>query len=216
MAIVWHASKLVMACLIAEALGQCPEGNIVIGPPADRTFSGKVEVGGDSTKYVLLDDNPDRPGSTGIHILAGCSATGDPAVDPEVELRLVNEASAFVLEQDPGRLDSKILQLRPAVGYPDLLALPQFLDIAVQVKCAIKVISSDTNIQACSPSAEVCTTSASKMVSISIEIFNVNPPQFNRYFGHGKLDLSSCPERSICDIPVVLEKQITANDGDGE
>jgi len=201
MAIVWHASKLVMACLIAEALGQCPEGNIVIGPPADRTFSGKVEVGGDSTKYVLLDDNPDRPGSTGIHILAGCSATGDPAVDPDVELRLANEASAFVLEQDPGRLDSKILQLRPAVGYPDLLALPQFLDIAVQ---------------ACSPSAEVCTTSASKMVSISIEIFNVNPPQFNRYFGHGKLDLSSCPERSICDIPVVLEKQITANDGDGQ
>ena len=134
MAIVWLASKLVMAFLIAEALGQCPEGNIVIGPPADRTFSGKVKVGGeDSTKYVLLDDNPDRPGSTGIHLLAGCSATGGPA-GQEVELRLANEDLDFVLEQDPGRLDSKILQLRPDVGYPDLLALPQSLDIAVQVK----------------------------------------------------------------------------------
>merc|ERR1712181_75550 len=119
----------------------------------------------------------------------------------EVELRLENEDLAFVLEQDLGGLDSKILQLRPDVGYPDLLALPQSLDIAVQ---------------ACSPSAEVCTTSASKMASISIDIFNVNPPMFNRYFGHGKLDLSSCAGRSNCDIPVVLEKQITANDGDGQ
>ena len=45
MAIVWDASKLVIAFLIAKAFGQCPIDNIEIGP--GRTFSGKGEVGGE-------------------------------------------------------------------------------------------------------------------------------------------------------------------------
>jgi len=203
MAIIWHASKLVMAFLIAEAFGQCPQENIVIGPGG--TFSGKVEVGGEggAQQYVLLDDNPDRPGSTGIHFLAGCTGNEGQA-GQEVVLRLANGALAFafVLQQDPGRLDSKILQLKPDVGYADLLALPKSFDITVE---------------ACSPSADDCLpeNSASKLCSISIDIFNVHPPKFSRPFGHGNLDLSSCSGGSNCNLPVVLENQITANDGDG-
>ena len=134
MAIVTHAYKLVMAFLIAKAFGQCPEENIVIGP--GQTFSGKVEVGGGGEggeqQYVLLDDNPDRPGSTGIHFLAGCTTAGQ-----EVVLNLVKGEwdFAFVLQQDPGRLDSKILQLSPDLGYADLLSLPKSFDITVQVNC---------------------------------------------------------------------------------
>ena len=43
----------------------------------------------------------------------------------------------------------------------------------------------------------------------------MNPPKFNRPFGQGNLDLGSCSGESNCDIPVLLDNQITANDGDG-
>ena len=78
--------------------------------------------------------------------------------------------------------------------------------------------SSQKNFQACSPSADDClpANSASKLCSISIDIFNMHPPIFNRPFGLGNIDLSSCSGGSNCNLPVVLEKQITANDGDGE
>ena len=137
MAIVWLASKLVIAFLIAKAFGQCPQENIVIGPgPGNRTFSGKVEVGGEGdAQYVLLDNNPES-GITGIHFLAGCK-DNEGQEGREMVLRLKNGtlALAFVLEQYPGRLpDSKILQLRPNVSYADLLALPQSFDIIVEVK----------------------------------------------------------------------------------
>lgn len=134
MAIVWDASKLVIAFLIAKAFGQCSVENIETGP--GKTFSGKVEVGGeDDPQYVLLDDHPES-GITGIHFLAGCK-DNEGQEGKEVVLRLKNGtlSLAFVLQQDPRRVDSKILQLRPNVSYADLLALPQSLDITVEVKC---------------------------------------------------------------------------------
>ena len=123
MAIAWSALKLVMTFLIAKTSGQCPADNIVIGPPGKN--SGKVEVGSDGAEYVLLDEF-DR---LGIHFLAGCSGQ-----QSEVVLRLANGTDWFILEQDPVRVDSKTLQLKPDVGYADLLALPQPTIIAVEVK----------------------------------------------------------------------------------
>ena len=128
MAIAWGALKLVMTFLIAKTSGQCPTDNIVIGPPGKN--SGKVEVGGDGAEYVLLDDNPDRPDQQGIHFLAGCSGQQSEVV----VLRLANGTDWFTLEQDPVRVDSKTLQLKPDVGYDKLLALPQPTIIAVEVK----------------------------------------------------------------------------------
>ena len=135
MAIVWDASKLVIAFLIAKAFGQCPIDNIEIGP--GRTFSGKVEVGGEEAdpQYLLLDDHPES-GITGIHFLAGCSGQ-EGQEGQEVVLRLKDEelSLAFVLEQHQGRLDSKILKLKPDVSYAeDLLALPRSFEITVEVK----------------------------------------------------------------------------------
>ena len=121
MAIAWSALKLVMTFLIAKTSGQCPADSIVIGPSP----SGKVEVGSDGAEYVLLDEF-DR---LGIHFLAGCSGQ-----QSEVVLRLANGTDWFTLEQDPVRVDSKTLQLKPDVGYDKLLALPQHTIIAVEVK----------------------------------------------------------------------------------
>ena len=125
MALAWSALKLVMTFLIAKTSGQCPTDNIVIGPPGKN--SGKVEVGSDGAEYVLLDEF-DR---LGIHFLAGCSGQQS---EEEVVLRLANGTDWFTLEQDPVRVDSKTLQLKPDVGYADLLALPQPTIIAVEVK----------------------------------------------------------------------------------
>ena len=129
MAIAWGALKLVMTFLIAKTSGQCPADNIVIGPPGKN--SGKVEVGGDGAEYVLLDNNSTRPDRLGIHFLAGCSGQQS---EEAVVLRLANGTDWFTLEQDPVRVDSKTLQLKPDVGYDKLLALPQPTIIAVEVK----------------------------------------------------------------------------------
>jgi len=203
MAIVWVASKLVIAFLIAKAFGQCPAEDITIGP--GEIFSGKVEVGGeDDPQYVLLDDKGDRPGATGIHFVAGCNKVNEGEENLKVVLRLKNgaQALAFVLQQDPDPeipLESKFLQLRPNVSYAELLPLPHSVNIIVE---------------ACSPSAEACTTKTSTSTSISIDIFNENPPKFNRDFGQGNLNLASC-SGDKCSVPVILDDQITANDGDG-
>ena len=77
------------------------------------------------------------------------------------------------------------------------------------------ITSPHTNVQACSPSAEDCQTHRLQETSIAIDIFNVHAPQFNRLFGEGSLDLSSCSGEGTCQIQVVLEHQITATDGDG-
>ena len=84
-------------------------------------------------QYLLLDDHPES-GITGIHFLAGCRGGQE---GQEVVLRLKDEelSLAFVLEQHQGRLDSKILQLKPDVSYAeDLLALPRSFEITVEVK----------------------------------------------------------------------------------
>ena len=143
MAIVWVASKLVIAFLIAKAFGQCPAEDITIGP--GEIFSGKVEVGGeDDPQYVLLDDKGDRPGATGIHFVAGCNKVNEGEENLKVVLRLKNgaQALAFVLQQDPDPeipLESKFLQLRPNVSYAELLPLPHSVNIIVEVTVRLKL-----------------------------------------------------------------------------
>ena len=70
------------------------------------------------------------------------------------------------------------------------------------------------NAQACE--VDDPSNCARTSVAITIEIYNVKGPEFNHPYGHGQIDLGSCPEEGQCNIPVVLDKTIKANDGDGE
>ena len=137
MAIVWLATKLVITSLIAKAFGQtllsCPKDKIVFGP--GRNFSGSVSVSvEDVPQYALLDNNRDLDNNgTGIHFLVGCQGNETTGLLNNVVLRLKNGTETFILQQDPGRMDNKILQLKPGVSYTDLLALPQSFNIVVEV-----------------------------------------------------------------------------------
>ena len=70
------------------------------------------------------------------------------------------------------------------------------------------------NAQACE--VDDPSNCARTSVAITIDIYNVKGPEFNHPYGHGQIDLGSCPEEGQCNIPVVLDKTIKANDGDGE
>ena len=70
------------------------------------------------------------------------------------------------------------------------------------------------NAQACE--VDDPSNCARTSVAIKIDIYNVKGPEFNHPYGHGQIDLGSCPEEGQCNIPVVLDKTIKAYDGDGE
>ena len=70
------------------------------------------------------------------------------------------------------------------------------------------------NAQACE--VDDPSNCAETSVAITIDIYNVKAPEFNHPYAHGQIDLGSCPEEGECNIPVVLDKTIKANDGDGE
>ena len=70
------------------------------------------------------------------------------------------------------------------------------------------------NAQACE--VDDPSNCATASVAITIEIYNVKGPEFNHPYGHGQIDLGSCPEEGQCNILVVLDKSIKAYDGDGE
>ena len=70
------------------------------------------------------------------------------------------------------------------------------------------------NAQACE--VDDPSNCARTSVAITIDIYNVKGPEFNHPYGHGQIDLGSCPGEGQCNIPVVLDKTIKANDGDGE
>ena len=72
------------------------------------------------------------------------------------------------------------------------------------------------NAQACE--VDDPSNCATASVAITIDIYNVKGPEFNHPYGHAQIDLGSCPGDidGQCNIPVVLDKSIKANDGDGE
>ena len=70
------------------------------------------------------------------------------------------------------------------------------------------------NAQACE--VDDPSNCATASVAITIDIYNVKGPEFNHPYGHGQIDLGSCPEEGQCNILVVLDKSIKAYDGDGE
>jgi len=196
MDIFWSATSLVIAFYITKANGQeC--GIIQIGPPdpndpqnPDRTFSGSIEVS--DAQYFLFEDD----GSKGINFLAGCAT--DPSIPVQLQIDPSTGTEWFVLEESVLRVDSKTLQLKPNVEYANLLRLPDLFDIVIQA-CEVDDPSN-------------CATAS---VAITIKIYNVKAPEFNHPYGHGQIDLGSCPGEGQCNIPVVLDKTIKANDGDG-
>ena len=70
------------------------------------------------------------------------------------------------------------------------------------------------NAQACE--VDDPSNCAETSVAITIDIYNVKAPEFNHPYAHGQIDLGSCPEEGQCELLVVLDKTIEADDGDGE